>query len=147
MIDAPSKKVSRWIEVRTIGNSRAVRPTGLAIAPANSAIYPRPYVVVLNQYANFATVIDAASDTVVGEFETGFYAERAVFNSTGTRLYVTDRFKDQVRVFDVTAGPFPSGSGDPDRNKRSRPAILGTSRSIRTGRNCTLPIRSVIPSL
>src|SRR6185437_15486371 len=98
------------------------RPTGLMTSPVNTAIYPRSYLVVLNQYANFATVIDTASDNIIGEFETGFYGEDLVFNSNGTRLYTTDRFKDEVHVFNVTAGPaftqvaeIPTGSNDLDR--------------------------------
>ena len=54
---------------------------------------------------NFASVIDATTDTVVGEFETGFYGEKLVFNATGTRLYITDRYKDAVRAFRVDPGP------------------------------------------
>ncbi|HKG14253.1 MAG TPA: beta-propeller fold lactonase family protein, partial [Pyrinomonadaceae bacterium] len=64
-----------------------------------------PYVVVLNQYANFASVIDATTDTVAGEFETGFYGEKLVFNKAGTRLYITDRYKDAVRAFRIDPGP------------------------------------------
>jgi DNA-binding beta-propeller fold protein YncE len=122
VVDTSTRKTLKWVDVRAIGNTRGVRPMGLAVAPLNTAVYARPYVVVLNQYANFASVIDPSSDAVIGEFETGFYAEKAVFNSGGTRLYVTDRFKDQVRVFDVTAGPMfrqvaeiPTGSDDLER--------------------------------
>ena len=43
----------------------------------------RPYLVVLNEYANFATVIDTASDAVIGDFETGFYGEDLTFNKAG----------------------------------------------------------------
>ena len=44
---------------------------GLMASPVDTAIYPRSYLVVLNEYANYATVLDTASDTVVGDFETG----------------------------------------------------------------------------
>ncbi len=47
---------------------------------------------------------------------------KLVFNKLGTRLYTTDRFKDQVRVFDITPGPafrqmaeIPTGTNDLDR--------------------------------
>ena len=69
------------------------------MAPINTLISPNPYAVVLNQYSNFATGINNSNDAVLGDFWIGPYAEKARFNATGTRLYVTDRFKDEVRVF------------------------------------------------
>ena len=101
---------------------RAPGRSGSWRRPLNTAIYPQPYLVVLNEYANFATVIDTATDAVIGDFETGFYGEDLVFNKTGTRLYITDRFKDQVRAFDITRGPIftqiaeiATGANDLDR--------------------------------
>ena len=88
----------------------------------NPNISSNPYLVVLNQYANFASVIDTSTDTVIGEFETDFYGEKLQFNREGTRLYITDRFKDQVRAFKIDPGPFftqiaeiPTGFNDLDR--------------------------------
>jgi len=121
VIDTTSRSVQRWVDLRASG-SLGTRPIGLAVSPVNSSIYPRPYVVVLNQYANYATVIDTGSDAAIGDFEAGFYAEKLVFNKLGTRLYTTDRFKDQVRVFDIAPGPafrqiaeIPTGTNDLDR--------------------------------
>ena len=39
------------------------RPIGVKVSPLNAAIYARPYVVVLNMYGNFASVIDTANIT------------------------------------------------------------------------------------
>jgi DNA-binding beta-propeller fold protein YncE len=95
---------------------------GNSLVTTNTAVFIRPYAVVLNEYANFASVIDTGSDTVVGEFQTGFYGEDLVFNATGTRLYLTDRFKDQVRAFRIDPGPtftqiaeIPTGRSDLER--------------------------------
>ena len=92
------------------------------MAPINTLISPNPYAVVLNQYSNFATVINTSNDAVLGDFSIGPYAEKARFNATGTRLYVTDRFKDEVRVFRVDAGrkffqiaEIPTGSTELER--------------------------------
>ena len=59
---------------------------------------------------------------MLGDFVIGFYAEKARFNATGTRLYVTDRFKDEVRAFRVDPGPkfiqiaeIPTGSTELER--------------------------------
>jgi DNA-binding beta-propeller fold protein YncE len=119
VVDTALRRVTRWVDLRPAGQTRGTRPMGVAVSPT------QPFVVVTNQYANFATVIDTATDNVIGNFETDFYAEDLVFNATGTRLYTTDRFKDQVRVFAIAGGPaaptftqiaeIPTGLNDLDR--------------------------------
>lgn len=106
VVDTAARRVISWVDLRPIGVNQGLRPIAIKVAPLNTAIYGNEYAVVLNQYGNFATVIDTTSDSVLGTFETGFYAEKALFNRTGTRLYITDRFKDQVRAFKVDPGPF-----------------------------------------
>src|SRR5215216_5290487 len=105
VVDTNSRQVSKWIDLRPAGETRGLRPIGVRAAPLNTSISATPYVVVLNQYGNFASVIDASADTVVGEFETGFYGEKLVFNKAGTRLYITDRYRDAVRAFRIDQGP------------------------------------------
>jgi len=110
VVDTALRRVLGWIDLRpagqVTGQVNGTRPMGVAVAPLNSRIYPVPYAVVVHEYASFASVIDTASDQVIGEFKTGFYGEDLAFNADGTRLYVTDRFKDQVRAFRVDPGPF-----------------------------------------
>jgi DNA-binding beta-propeller fold protein YncE len=122
-VDTASRRVLRWIDLSVAGQPRGTRPVGIAVSPPNTAIYPRPYAVVLNMYANFASVIDTGNDAVLGQFQTDFYGEDLVFNATGTRLYTTDRFKDQVRAFRIDPGPvftqigeIPTGTTDLDRS-------------------------------
>ncbi len=122
VVDTALRRVLGWIDLRPAGQARGTRPMGVAVSPPNSGIYPVPYAVVVHQYANFASVIDTVSDQVIGEFRTGFYGEDLAFNADGTRLYVTDRFKDQVRAFRVDPGPFftqiaeiPTGTTELDR--------------------------------
>ena len=105
VVDTQARRVTKWIDLRPSGVRTGLRPIGIRISPANSSIYPRPYAVVLNQYGNFASVIDTETDTVIGDFGIGTYAEKAIFNSAGTRLYITDRFKDEVRAFRIDPGP------------------------------------------
>ncbi len=136
VVDTSTQSVLKWIDLRPAGQTRGLRPIGLRVAPRNTSIYPNQYLVVLNQYGNFASVIDTGTDAVIGEFETGFYGEKLIFNRTGTRLYVTDRFKDQVRVFRVDAGPtftqiaeVPTGTTDLER---ANPRDLDLSADGRT---------------
>lgn len=121
-VDTSSRRVTSWIDLRPSGVTRGLRPIAVRLSPLNTSIYPVQYAVVLNQYANFASVIDTTNDSVIGNFETGFYGEKAIFNANGTRLYVTDRFKDSVHVFRVDTGPFftqiaevPTGNSDLER--------------------------------
>jgi DNA-binding beta-propeller fold protein YncE len=104
VMDTATRQV-KWIDVRLPGNTRGTRPMGIAISPDNKAISASPYVVVLNQYANFASVIDTKTDSVVGQFKLGFYAEKARFNISGTRLYTTDRVRKTVLAFRIDPGP------------------------------------------
>lgn len=136
VVDALTRRVLRWIDLRPQGQTAGLRPIGLKVSPLNQAIYPDPYLVVLNQYGNFASVIDTATDTVIGDFETGFYGEKLIFNRDGTRLYITDRFHDQVRAFRVDPGPFfteiaviPTGTNDLER---SNPRDLDLSADGKT---------------
>ena len=86
----------------------------------------------LNQYANFASVIDTGNDAVIGQFETDFYGEDLVFNANGTRLYLTDRFNDQVRAFRIDPGPsFTQIADDSDWQDRSRSRESARSRDQR----------------
>jgi DNA-binding beta-propeller fold protein YncE/mono/diheme cytochrome c family protein len=136
VVDARGQRVMKWIDLRPQGQKRGTRPIGVKVSPANASIYPRPYVVVLNMFGNFASVIDTMTDTVLGEFETGFYGEKVIFNHDGTRLYITDRFNDQVRAFRVDPGPFftqiaqiPTGTTDLER---ANPRDLDLSADGRT---------------
>ncbi len=136
VVEARNQRVMKWIDLRPAGQRRGTRPIGVKVSPLNAAIYPRPYVVVLNMLGNFASVIDTMTDTVIGEFETGFYGEKVIFNQDGTRLYITDRFKDQVRAFRIDPGPFftqiaaiPTGTTDLER---ANPRDLDLSADGRT---------------
>ncbi|HKA23112.1 MAG TPA: beta-propeller fold lactonase family protein [Blastocatellia bacterium] len=136
VVDAHAKRVMRWIDLRPQGQALGTRPIGVKVSPSNTSIYPRSYVVVLNMYGNFASVIDTSTDEVIGEFETGFYGEKLTFNRDGTRLYITDRFKDQVRAFRIDPGPFftqigeiPTGTTELER---ANPRDLDLSADGRT---------------
>ncbi|MEA2559933.1 MAG: hypothetical protein QOH06_1437 [Acidobacteriota bacterium] len=137
VVDTARRDVLTWIDLRPAGQSSGTRPVGLAVSPLNTRIRSTPYLVVLNQYANFASVLDTQTDRVIGEFQTGFYAEDLVFNADGTRLYVTDRFKDQVRAFRVDPGPFftqiaeiPTAGNDLDRTNPRDLAISADGRTL-----------------
>lgn len=122
VVSTATRRVLSWIDLRPVGQTNRTKPDGIAISPLNTTIYPRPYAVVVNEYGNFASVIDTGTDRVLGEFNSGFYGEDLIFNAAGTRLYITDRFGDQVRAFRIDPGPsftelaeIPTGTTDLDR--------------------------------
>src|SRR5262249_37473188 len=122
VVDTSARRVLRWVDLRPTGQTHGTRPMGILVSPVNTAISPAPYAVVLHQYGNFASVIDTRTDAVIGEFENGFYGDDLLFNQAGTRLYVTDRFKDEVRAFRIDPGPrftqiaeIPTGTTDLER--------------------------------
>jgi DNA-binding beta-propeller fold protein YncE len=136
-VDTRTRRVLRWITLSVSGQPRGTRPVGIAVSPLNATIFPRPYVVVANQYANFASIIDTGNDAVIGQFETGFYGEDLVFNANGTRLYLTDRFNDQVRAFRINPGPtftqiaaIPTGETDLDRSNPRDLAISADGTTL-----------------
>jgi DNA-binding beta-propeller fold protein YncE len=137
VVDTANRRVTKWIDLRPTGVAAGLRPISVKVSPLNPAIYPRPYAIVLNQYANFASVIDTGTDTVIGDFQTSTYAEKALFNADGTRLYVTDRFKDVVRAFRVSPGPvftqiaeIPTGTTDLERANPRDLDLSGDGRTL-----------------
>lgn len=82
VVDTITRKVTKWVDLRPPGMVGGLRPISVKVSPVNKAISRNPYALVLNQYGNFATVIDTRTDTVIGDFAVGTYAEKARFNAT-----------------------------------------------------------------
>ena len=55
VVNTASKTVTRWLDLRPAGQTRGTRPAGLRVSPPNPAISINPYLVVLNEYANFGS--------------------------------------------------------------------------------------------
>ena len=71
-------------------------PTGLAMHPDGEVL------VVFNRFSNFVSVIDTTTDTLVHQPEIDFYAIEGAFALGGERLFITNRWRDAVAVWDVT---------------------------------------------
>lgn len=61
----------------------------------------RRYLLVVNRFSNFASVLDTRSDEIVSEVPTDFYCQDGVFSSDGGRLYLANRYLDQVFKLDA----------------------------------------------
>ncbi|MCX5797016.1 MAG: YncE family protein [Elusimicrobia bacterium] len=90
VFDVAKRKVVKRI---TVGSS----PWSIAAHPGGR------FLVVLNRFSNYASVIDTASDKVTGEIPLDFYCMRLVHNKAGTRAYVSNRYLNQILVLDVDA--------------------------------------------
>jgi DNA-binding beta-propeller fold protein YncE len=108
VVDTATRRVVSWVDLRGGQTALGTRPVGITVSPDGK------FVVVLDEYANFASVIDTSSNRLTGEFETGFFPEKAVFNAMGTRLYASERANPangadgpngRVHAFQVDAGP------------------------------------------
>jgi len=137
VVNTARRAVTRWVDLRPSPQTRGTRPIALQVSPPNAAIRSTPYLVVLNEYANFASVVDSVTDAVIGEFQTDFYGEELVFNAAGTRLYVSDRFNAQVRAFAIAAGPtfteiarIPTGATELDRKNPRDMTISEDGRTL-----------------
>ncbi|MFV1979489.1 MAG: YncE family protein, partial [Myxococcota bacterium] len=71
-------------------------PCGLAVHPTGR------WIVVANRYSNFLSVIDVQTDAVVSEIPVPFYCEDLVFSAEGDVAYVSNFWKNQVLVVDLT---------------------------------------------
>src|SRR5262245_8842087 len=47
VVDTARRTVTRWIDLRPTPQAKGTRPTALQVSPANAAIYPVPYAIVL----------------------------------------------------------------------------------------------------
>ncbi|MBI4820716.1 MAG: hypothetical protein HY791_30910 [Deltaproteobacteria bacterium] len=62
------------------------------------------FVVVLNRFSNYASVVDVETERVVSEIPLDFYASDLVFTRDGRRGYVSIRYLGQVLVIEPTGG-------------------------------------------
>jgi len=71
--------------------------TGLAMHPNGD------FVVAFNRFSNFATVFDTRTDSAIAQIPTDFYAIEGVFTPDGDELWLTNRWRDAVSVWELNA--------------------------------------------
>ncbi|MBI4061888.1 MAG: YncE family protein [Elusimicrobia bacterium] len=95
--DVTAQKIVKRIPLKP-----ADEPGPPGLGPWDLALHPEGrFLVVTNRFSNFASVIDTRLDAVIGEIPLDFYCQGAVFDKTGKKLYVANRYLDQVFVVDV----------------------------------------------
>jgi YVTN family beta-propeller protein len=89
VLDIPQRKETARI---TVGS----HPCGIVIHPTGRWIF------VANRYSNFLSVIDVQTDAVISEIPIPFYSEDLVFSPAGDVAYVSNFWKNQVLIVDLT---------------------------------------------
>jgi YVTN family beta-propeller protein len=89
VFDTGSKKVSSRIPV-------AASPSGLALAADGAKLY-----VTCAGPASMVCIVDTAKGKVVDRLAAGYQAQSPVLSTEGLRLYVCNRFNNDVSVFDL----------------------------------------------
>ncbi len=69
------------------------------------------FLVVTNEFSNYASVIDTHTDSVCGEIPVDYYCQGLAFSRDGKRAWVANRYLDQVLVLELqTEGNRLSGN-------------------------------------
>lgn len=102
--DEPGTTVA-VIDIKTPGNESVLHRIQVGSNPMRLVLHPGGrFMVVLNRFSNYASVIDIGRDTVDAEIPVPFYTVDLVFNEDGTKAYLANRWKDSVLRWDVNAG-------------------------------------------
>lgn len=77
----------------------------VGVSPTSLALHPNGrFLVAVNRFSNFASVIDTYSDEVVSEIPVPFYTVDVLFTPDGARAYLSNRWKDSILFWDIDAG-------------------------------------------
>lgn len=94
------------VAVFNIAARRVIKRIQVGSSPCYIGVHPGGrYMVVLNRFSNYASVIDTKADKVVSEIPLDFYCNYMVYTRDGKRAYVSNRYLNQILVVDVDAGP------------------------------------------
>ncbi|MCW8918808.1 MAG: hypothetical protein OQL08_08350 [Gammaproteobacteria bacterium] len=88
VVDTATRRVIKRIDVGSRPYTAVLHPDGR-------------FLVVSNEFSNYATVIDTRSDTVSNIIPLDYYAQDIEFSPDGRRAWVAIRYLDQVLVLDL----------------------------------------------
>ncbi|MBA2661370.1 MAG: beta-propeller fold lactonase family protein [Bradymonadaceae bacterium] len=98
-VDRPARELAEIdLATRTLVRRHKVGsgPTGVAVHPGGR------FLVVANRFSNYLSVLDLKT-AQVSRLASDFYMTTPLFSPDGARLYVTNRWRDAVQVFEVEA--------------------------------------------
>ncbi len=96
--DAPGTQVA----VVDLAGQKPLKRLDLPGTPWSCAVSPDDrYVVITLRYSDHAIVLDAQTDAEVARIPVPFYSEGVLFSPTGSRVFLSNRWKDSVLWWDV----------------------------------------------
>lgn len=100
VVDLVSKKVVKRIPLSqdAVESESGASPFRLIAHPDGN------HILVVNRFSNFAVNVDTRTDEVVGEVAVDFYCQDGVYSPEGDKLYLTNRYLDQVFTLDSKGG-------------------------------------------
>ncbi|MDP6355504.1 MAG: YncE family protein, partial [Planctomycetota bacterium] len=92
----------REVAVVDLARGKLLDRIAVGSSPGGMTLHPGGrFLVVLNRFSNYASVIDTHTDEVAFQFPMPYYCQQLVFNRAGTLGYVTNSWKNQVLMIDV----------------------------------------------
>jgi YVTN family beta-propeller protein len=97
------------VAVFDVTTRKIIKKIRVGSSPYHLALHPKGrFLVVINRFSNYASVIDIKTDEVVFELPLDFYCQYLEFTKDGSRAFISNRYLNQVFVvdFEVTATNF-----------------------------------------
>jgi hypothetical protein len=93
---------SNEIAVIDIANKKVLRRIQVGSRPYMTVMHPQGrFLVVINAWSNYASVIDVRTDENMGIIPLDFYCQGLVFSKDGKQAWVANRYLDQVLVLSI----------------------------------------------
>jgi DNA-binding beta-propeller fold protein YncE len=92
------------VAVFDIAKRKLTKKIKVGSSPYYLGLHPNgKFLIVINRFSNYASVIDTFTDKVVNEIPLDFYCQYIVFNKKGTTAYISNRYINQIFVIDIKA--------------------------------------------
>ncbi len=90
------------IAVFDIALKKVIKKIKVGLSPYSLALYPNgEFLIVINQFSNYASVINTKTDAVTNEIPLDFYCRQILFNQKGTKAYVSNRYLNQIFLLNI----------------------------------------------
>ncbi|MCW8935015.1 MAG: hypothetical protein OQK98_09860 [Gammaproteobacteria bacterium] len=90
------------LAVVDVATNKVIKRIEVGSRPYTSVLHPGgKFLVVTNEFSNYASVIDTRIDEVVNIIELDYYAQDITFSKDGKRAWVASRYLDQVLLIDI----------------------------------------------
>lgn len=90
------------LAVVDVASEKLIKKIRVGSRPYQAVLHPDGrFLVVVNEFSNYLSVIDTRTDENVGQIPLDYYGQGLVFTRDGSRAYVAIRYLDQVLVVNL----------------------------------------------